>query len=109
MPVLRGDHQTVPIPRCALLAAMGRSGQRQRFQILKAAVVESFAKELRRKSTDQDGLAEIWHRLFHAYASRCHTRADFSGLLPPIRCYRQASLPKGLDDSGLGKMLKATP
>jgi len=102
------------IKRCrvhvgALLAAMGRNAQRQRFRVLKAAVVESFVRELLRKSTDPHGLAGTLRRFFRYCASRRHTRADFSGLVPPIRHYRHASLPKGLDDSVLGKMLKAIP
>ena len=102
------------IKRCgvhvsSLLEAMGRSGQRKRFQALKAATVEDFVKGLLRKSTDPDGLAGTLRRFFRYCASRRHTRADFSGLVPPIRRYRHASLPKGLDDSVLGKMLKAIP
>jgi site-specific recombinase XerD len=88
---------------------MGRSGQRQRFQALKAATIEGFVKELLRKSTDPEGLAGILRRFFRYCASRRHTPADFSGLVPPIHRYRHASLPKGLDDSVLGKMLKAIP
>ena len=102
------------IKRCrvhvsSLLEAMGRSGQRQRFQALKAATIEGFVKELLRKSTDPEGLAGILRRFFRYCASRRHTPADFSGLVPPIHRYRHASLPKGLDDSVLGKMLKAIP
>lgn len=102
------------IKRCgvhvsSLLEAMGRSGQRKRLQALKAATVEDFVKGLLRKSSDPDGLAGTLRRFFRYCASRRHTRADFSGLVPPIRRYRHASLPKGLDDSVLGKMLKAIP
>ncbi|HEX3719439.1 MAG TPA: site-specific integrase [Verrucomicrobiae bacterium] len=88
---------------------MGRSGQRKRFQVLKAATVEGFVKQLLHKSTEPQGLAGTLRRFFRYCASRRHTRADFSGLVPPIRHYRHASLPKGLDDSVLGKMLKAIP
>jgi len=104
----------VTIKRCrvhvgSLLETMGRRGQRKRFQVLKAGTVESFVKQLLRKSTDPHGLAGTLRRFFRYCASRRHTRADFSGLIPPIRHYRHASLPKGLDDSVLGKMLKAIP
>lgn len=104
----------VTIQRCrvhvgSLLEAMGRSGQRKRFHALTAATVEDFVKELLRKSTDPDGLAGVLRRFFRYCACRRHTRTDFSGLVPPIRRYRHASLPKGLDDSVLGKMLKAIP
>jgi integrase/recombinase XerD len=102
------------IKRCgvhvgSLLEAMGRSSQRRNFRALKAVKVEGFVKEILRTSTDPNGLAGILRRFFRYCASRRHTRADFSGLVPPIRRYRHASLPKGLDDSVLGKMLKAIP
>jgi integrase/recombinase XerD len=102
------------ISRCGklvslLLEAMGRSAHRQRFGSLKAEALEGFVKDLLRKSTDPDGLTGTLRRFFRFCASRRHTRADFSGLVPPIRRYRHSSLPKGLDDSVLGKMLKAIP
>lgn len=102
------------IKRCrthisSLLATMGRSVQRQRWRALKAATVEGLVKELLRKSTDPDVLAGALRRFFRYCAARRHTAADFSGLVPPIRRYRHASLPKGLDDSVLGKMIQAIP
>lgn len=93
----------------SLLRAMGRSGQRKQFLALKAAAVEGFVKEQLANSTDPNGLTGTLRRFFRYCAFRRHTRADFSGLVPPIRRYRHASLPKGLDDSALGKMLKAIP
>ena len=102
------------IKRCrvhvgALLESMGRNAQRQRFQALKAATIEGFVKELLRQSTDPEGLRGTLRRFLRYCALRRRTAADFSGLVPPIRRYRHASLPKGLDDSVLGKMLKAIP
>lgn len=102
------------ISRCrkqvsSFLEGMGRSAHRQRFKSLKAEALEGFVKELLRKSTDPDGLTGTLRRFFRYCASRRYTRADFSGLVPPIRRYRHSSLPKGLDDSVLGKMLKAIP
>jgi len=32
---------------------------------------------------------------------------DFSGLIPPVRTYRHASLPKGMEDSSLERVLAA--
>lgn len=93
----------------SLLEAMGRSAQREQFQAIKAATVEGFVKELLRISTAPEDLAGTLRRFFRYCASRRHASADFSGLVPPIRRYRHASLPKGLDDSVLGKMLKAIP
>lgn len=93
----------------ALLEAMGTSSQRKRLRALEAARVESLVKELLRTSTDPDALRGVLRRFFRYCASRRLMRDDFSGLVPPIRRYRHASLPKGLDDTALGKMLKAIP
>jgi integrase/recombinase XerD len=93
----------------ALLEAMRRSCQRRCFHALKPVRIESIVKELLRTSTDPDALVGTLRRFFRYCASRRHTRMDFSGLVPPIRRYRHASLPKALDDSVLGKMLQAIP
>ena len=93
----------------ALLEALGSSSQRTRFRTLKAVMVESIVRELLRNSTDPEGLVATLRRFFRYCASRRHTPTDFSGLVPPLRRYRHASLPKGLDDSVLGKMLQAIP
>lgn len=93
----------------ALLEAMGPRSQRKHLRALKAAKVESIVKELLRTSTDPEGLVATLRRFLRYCASRRHTCADFSGLVPPIRRYRHASLPKGLDDSVLGTLLKAIP
>jgi len=42
-------------------------------------------------------------------AQRRHTQADFSGLVPPVRRYHHASLPKGMEDAALETMLQAIP
>ena len=104
----------ITIKRCrlhlgVLLTAMGRSVERRRFRGLRAEAVEGFVKDLLRQSTDPDGLAGTLRRFWRYCAARRHTSADFSGLVPSIRRYRHSSLPKGLDDSVLGQMLRAIP
>lgn len=102
------------IKRCrvqigSLLDSMGQCVQRKRFCALKAEAVEGFVKKLLQDSHDPNGLAGILRRFLRYCAARRHTSADFSALVPVIRRYRHASLPKGLDDSMLEKMLKAIP
>ena len=76
---------------------------------MNAEIIEGLIKRLLQESTDPDCLAGTLRRFFRYCATRRSTRADFSGLVPSIRRYRHASLPKGLDDSVLGKMLQTIP
>lgn len=92
-----------------LLTALGRGVERHRFRSLKAEAVEELVKDQLRRSPDPTGLAGTLRRFFRHCAARRHTAADFSGLVPSIRRYRHSSLPKGLDDSALGRMLQAIP
>jgi integrase/recombinase XerD len=58
----------------------------------------------------QENLASLsgtLRRFFGYCASHHHTRSDFSGLVPTIRRYRHAALPKGLEDSALDHVLAA--
>jgi site-specific recombinase XerD len=48
-------------------------------------------------------------RFFRYCASHRYTRTDFSGLLPTVRYYHHASLPKGMEDSALERVLNAIP
>jgi site-specific recombinase XerD len=113
---LQGECQfsALTIKRCglhigALLEAMGHAVRRPRFKALKAHAVEGFIKHQLQHSTDPDGLTGTLRRFFRYCAVHRHTRIDFSGLIPPIRRYRHASLPKGLEDSALEKMLRTIP
>ena len=46
-------------------------------------------------------------RLFLRYcALHGHMKADYSDLVPPVRTYRHASLPRGVDDSALERALR---
>jgi integrase/recombinase XerD len=93
----------------SLLEAMGRKAQRAQLKTLKAETVEAFVKGQLQNSTDPYGLAGSLRRFLRYCWHQRHTRADFSGLVPPIRRYRHASLPKGMADSALEQMLKAIP
>ena len=113
---LLGDCQFSPmtVKRChaqisSWLELVGRRVQRRRFKALNAEIIEGLIKRSLQESTDPDCLAGTLRRFFRYCATRRFTRTDFSGLVPSIRRYRHASLPKGLDDSALGRMLRAIP
>lgn len=93
----------------SLLELAGKRVQRRRFKAIKAETIENLIKGHLEKSTDPNALAGTFRRFFRYCAARRLTRADVSGLVPSIRRYRHASLPKGLDDSVLGTMLQSIP
>jgi len=125
----RADHQTLRLGSCCLtsiifgwiagfseltirrcgvqvgvlLEADGAKQSAQAFPCSQGRKGRKHRQELLRTSTDR-GLSRKFGRDSFATALPGGTPAQtFPGWLPPIRRYRHASLPKGLDDSVLGK------
>ena len=83
---------------------------RERFRALKPETAEKLIRQHFRNSTSNPGTsASILRQFFRFCAERHYTKTDFSGLIPSIRKYRHATLPKGMEDSALQRMLKAIP
>lgn len=94
----------------SFLDRLGQRASRERLRNLKAEAIESLVKEHMRNSTAYpSSLGSLLRQFLRYCAEHGYTQADFSGLIPPIRKYRHASLPKGMEDSALEKMLKAIP
>lgn len=92
----------------SFLAALGRKVSRRRFKILGAEAVEGYLKRhLQDSPENRSALSSSLRRFFHYCAAHQYAGMDFSGLIPPVRNYRQASLPKGMEDSALERMLAA--
>ena len=92
----------------AFLEALGRSAARPRFKTLRAEAVERYLKQHRQDSTvNLESLGGSLRRFFRYCAVHQHTRRDFSGLIQPIRHYRHASLPQGMEDSAVERVLQA--
>lgn len=92
------------------LGGLGRRAARNRFKGLKAEGIESLVREFFKNSAASPGsLAGILRQFFRYCAQRRYLQSDFSGLIPPVRHYRHASLPKGIEDSALEAMLKTIP
>lgn len=76
---------------------------------LKALTAEQAEAQIRRhikESKDNVRSMGTSLRYFLRYcAKHSHTAADFSGLVPRQRQYRHASLPKGIEDSALERVL----
>lgn len=79
-----------------------------RFKALGAEAFEGYIQEhLKNSRENPTSLCGTLRRFFRYCASNRYTRADFSGLIPFVRRYRHASLPKGVEDSALDRVLKA--
>jgi integrase/recombinase XerD len=94
----------------SFLAALGQKAKRNHFKSLSAGTVEGYLKQHLKDSPENlSALASSLRRFFRYGVTHGHTRTDFSGLIPSIRRYRHASLPKGMEDSALERMLNSIP
>ena len=92
----------------SFLDALGRRVNRPRFKTLRADVVEDcLSRHLKSSSENPTSLTGSLRRFFRYCAARRYACMDFSGLIPPVRRYRHASLPKGMEDSTLERVLEA--
>jgi integrase/recombinase XerD len=93
---------------CSFLDALGRTAERQRFKTLRAEMVEGYLnRHLKDSPENLTSLGGSLRRFFHYCAAHQHTSMDFSGLIPPVQRYRHASLPKGMEDPALERVLGA--
>ena len=94
----------------AFLEALGKDAQHKRFKRLQPEKLETFLKEHLRSSTENPGyLVSALRQFFRYCAAQQLLSVDFSGLVPPIRRYRHASIPKGMADSDLERVLTSIP
>lgn len=92
----------------SFLDALGPASARRPFKALRAEAVDACLNGLYKKSPEnRSRLGGSLHRFFHYCAAHQFAGMDFSGLIPPVRRYRLASLPKGMEDPDLEQMLAA--
>ncbi len=111
---LRDEHEMaeVTIKRyreiiSSFLDNLGEKVTRKGFYSLDAATVERYiGKHLNDSPVNYSVMASALRRFFRYCADQKFLRMDFSGLLPPSHRYRLASLPKGMQDSALDRMLQ---
>lgn len=92
----------------AFLEFLKHDVQRPRLKTLSAEQVE--AQLMRHMKDSKDNVLSLSSSLrsFLRYcADHGHTQADFSELVPRQRHYRHASLPRGIEDSALERVLAA--
>lgn len=86
--------------------ALGRKVTRGDLRKLKAEKVEQYIQQHLKDGVEQrSALGSALRRFFRYAHVHGFFSVDFSGLIPPIRRYRHASLPKGIEDSAINKAL----
>src|ERR1035437_4961857 len=98
----------------AFLESLKEDVQRPRLRALRAEQVEARIRQFIKSSKDNiSSLCSSLRRLLAYCDNHGHTQSDFTGLVPRQRRYRHASLPRGIDDSALERVLaeidKETP
>jgi site-specific recombinase XerD len=92
----------------AFLEALQDRAQRRRLHAVRAETVEAYLQQhYQAGARDVVSRSASLRKFFRYCALYRHTRIDFSGLIPPFRQYRHASLPKGAADSVVRRLLKS--
>jgi len=90
----------------AFLAALRERAQRRRFHAVGPETVEAYIQQyLKESPRDLFSFSSSLRRFFRYCSVHGHTRTDFSALIPPVRQYRHAGLPKGAADSVMRRLL----
>ena len=112
---LRDDHELSPASidqitkhLASFLEVLPERAQRRHFHTLPPETVETHIKRhLKDSPYNLQRLSSSLRRFFRYCAVHGLTQSDLSGLIPPVRYYRHASLPQGADDSTVRRFLAA--
>ena len=100
--------QRAQVQVSSFLRTLGPKAARNRFKTLRAEAVEGYlTRHLKDSPENLTSLGRHSAGFFVTAPHSQHTRMDFSGMIPPVRRYRHASLPKGMEDSALERVLGA--
>jgi integrase/recombinase XerD len=92
----------------SFLEVLHQRVRRNRFKALGPEAFQGYIQEHFKSSRENlTSLCGTLRRFFRYCALHRYTRADFSGLIPFVRHYRHASLPVGMEDSALDRVLNA--
>jgi integrase/recombinase XerD len=94
----------------AFLEGLGPIASPAQMKTLRAEVIERYlVKHLKCSPENRRTLTSILRGFLRFCATRKYTAEDLSGVVPSVPSYRHASLPKGMEDSDLQRMLDAVP
>jgi len=95
---------------CRFLDGLGENTSRKDMKALKADEIETHIKQHIKESPENlRNLAGYLRGFLRFCAIRGYIAKDFSGVIPSVPTYRLASLPKGMDDTDLQRILNAIP
>ena len=95
---------------CAFLEGLGEEVTRKRMKLLRAEAIEAYMKQHFKDSRENlRRLAGTLRRFLRFCAQQGYTTSDLSGVIPSIPYYRLATLPKGMEDSALQRILNVIP
>jgi integrase/recombinase XerD len=95
---------------CAFLEGLGEEVTRKRMKLLRAEAIETYVKQHLKDSRENlQRLVAALRRFLRYCAQQGYTTTDLSGVIPSIPSYRLATLPKGMEDSALQRILDVIP
>ena len=105
-----GTIQQARIRLCQFLEGLGEGVTRKGMKLLRAEVIDTYVKQHLKESPDNlRRLAGTLRRFLRFCARRGYVAKDFSGVIPSIPSYRLATLPKGMEESSLQRILDVIP
>ncbi len=92
------------------LESLGNNVTRKHMKALSAKTVEAYLRQHCEESRDKrKRLTAALRRFLRFCALKGYIATDFSDLIPSVRTYRRAALPRGMEDSALERVLDAIP
>jgi integrase/recombinase XerD len=95
---------------CRFLEGLGEKVTRKEMRVLRAASIEAYIRQYLKDSPDNlRRMVGTLRAFFRFCAQQGYIASDLSVLIPSIPSYRLASLPKGMEDSALERILNIIP
>ncbi len=95
---------------CRFLDGLGENSSRKGMKALRAEDVEAYIKQCIKESPENlRNLAGYLRGFLRFCALHRYVAKDFSGVIPSVPAYRLASLPKGMEDTDLQRILNVIP
>ena len=95
---------------CAFLNGMGKMASPSQLKKLNVETIEQFlVKHLKDSPENRRNLTSSLRGFLKFCGDRKYTTEDLSGVVPSVPSYRHSSLPRGIEDSALQRMLKVVP
>jgi integrase/recombinase XerD len=95
---------------CRFLEGLGEEATRTQMRVLRAPFIETYIKQYLKDSPDNlRRMAGTLRGFLRFCARQGYVTSDLSVLIPSVPSYRLASLPKGMEDSALERILHVIP